>query len=406
MRTICRTFLLCLLALSALLTSGCNGCPSSASGSGTGSSPGSGSVQGTSTCGSTGGGGGGGGGTTFAALLYYIGAGGVDIQAASLTTTGVFASLSPFTNPTLPGSPVNSMVVVNQQYLYVPIGGLSQVMGFSINPTSGALTTVSGSPFPAQAADDTVTTDPAGRFLFVGGRFSSAISAYQINPTTGGLTAAPGSPFQSFDVAFSSSLTVDAGGQFLYVGQTFATNPVAVFSIDQTTGALKEIAGSPFPLGVAVLQADPKAEFLLGIADGTGASGDAHIHAFSINTTTGVPTAVIGSPFPTVNVPFALTIHPTGNFVYPSVADSTDTVTTLEGYQLNSSTGALTALPGSPFTSLPSLSNCQFDPSGVYAFCVPLSGFSVLTTNTSTGALSNVVPDLSTPNNLPFAVTD
>jgi 6-phosphogluconolactonase len=404
MRTKYRILVLCLLTLVSLVVTGCSGCPSSASGNGTGSSPGSGSVQGTSTCGSTGGGGG--GGTTFAALLYYIGAGGSSVQAASLTTAGVFANLSPFTPPTLPGSPVNSMVIAKQQFLYVPVGGLSQVQAFSINPTSGALTAISGSPYTAQAAADTVTTDPGGRFLFVGGRFSNAISVYQIDPTDGTLTLTPGSPFTSFDVAFSSSLTVEASGQFLYVGQTFSTNPVVVFSINQSTGALTEIAGSPFQLGVSVLQADPTAEFLLGIADSTGASGDAHIHVFSINGTTGMPTAVVGSPFATVNTPFGLTVQPSGNFVYPSVADSSDAVTSLEGYQLNPTTGALTAISGSPFTSLPSVSGCQFDQSGVYAFCMNTGGFSVLTTNISTGALSHVIPDLATSSNFPFAPTD
>ena len=298
------------------------------------------------------------------------------------------------------------MVIVNKQFLYVPIGGFSEVLAFSINHSSGALAAISGSPFSAQASDDTVTTDPGGRFLFVGGRLSPSISVYQIDPTTGILTPAPGSPFQSFNVVFANSLTVDATGNFLYVGQTFSSNPVAVFSINQSTGTLTEIGGSPFPLGVAVVQADPSGKFLLGVADGTGASGDNHIHVFSIDPTTGAPTSVPGPPFATVNTPFALAIHPSGNFVYPSVADSSDTVTSLEGYQLNASTGALTALSGSPFTTLPAVANCQFDQSGADAFCMNASGFSLLGVNASTGALSHTVPDLAAPSNFPFAATD
>jgi len=298
------------------------------------------------------------------------------------------------------------MVIVNKQFLYIPIGGLSEVLGFSIDQSSGALSVINGSPFAAQASDNTVTADPAGRFLFVGGTLSPLISVYQINPTTGALTSAPQSPVQSFNVVFANSLTVDGTGNFLYVGQTFSSNPVAVFSINQSTGALTEIGGSPFPLGVAVLQADPIGKFLLGVADSSGASGDQHIHVFSINPNTGVPTAVPSSPFATVNIPFALAIHPNGNFVYASVADSTDTVTSLEGYQLNATSGTLTALSESPFTTLPIVSNCQFEQSGLYAFCMNAAGFSIFGVNANTGALSHTIPDLATDNNFPFAVTD
>ena len=404
MRTEYRIALLFLLVLlGVLVLSGCNSCPSSSSGNGTGSSPGGGTVTGSTTCGSTGGGGGG-GGSNIAALLYYLGSS--DIQGASLNTSGTFANISPFAPATLPSSSINSMVIVNKQFLYVPIGGFSEVLGFSINQSTGALTEISGSPFVAQASDDTVTTDPAGRFLFVGGRLTPSISVYQINPSTGALSLTPGSPFQSFNVAFANSLTVDGTGNYLYVGQTFASNPIAVFSINQTTGALSEIGGSPFFLGVAVVQADPIGKYLLGVADGTGTSGDQHIYVFSINSSTGAPSPVLNSPFATVSTPFALAIHPTGNFVYPSVADSSGNVTSLEGYQLNATTGALTALSQSPFTTLPAVSNCQFDQSGAYAFCSNANGFSVLGVNANTGALSNTIPALAAPSNFPFAATD
>lgn len=412
MRTECWTLVLVLLLLiGSVVLNGCssNHCTSSSSGTvtGTGSTgSGGGPVSGSSTCGATGSGGGGngGGGSTTTALLYYLGSAG--LGGASLSSSGTFTNLSSFTPPTLPSNTLNSMVIVNKQFLYIPIGGLSEVVGFSISQSAGALTAISGSPFAAQASDDTVTTDPAGRFLFVGGTLSPLISVYQIDPSTGALTLTPGSPFQSFNVVFANSLTVDGTGKFLYVGQTFSSNPVAAFSINQSTGALTEIAGSPFPLGVAVVQADPKGNFLLGVADSTGASGDQHIYVFAINPNTGAPAAVQNSPFATAAVPFALAIHPNGNFVYPSVADSTDSITSLEGYQLNSTNGALTAISGSPFTTLPIVANCQFEQTGTEAFCINATGFSVLGVNANTGALSHTVPDLATFNTTPFAVTD
>jgi 6-phosphogluconolactonase (cycloisomerase 2 family) len=295
------------------------------------------------------------------------------------------------------------MLIADGQFLYVPMPGFSGVAGYTIG-SDNSLTQISGSPFSAAAGGDTVVTDSAGRFLFVGGQFSSSISVYQISPTTGILTPTPGSPFRSFDLGISANLTVDGNGKFLYVGQSFSTSPVVAFSINQTNGALTEISGSPFTLGVSVLQADPNGNFLLGIADNTGTSGDKHISVFSINQTTGAPTAVSGSPFATVSVPFALAVHPSGSFVYASVADSTGAVTALEGYQL-SAAGALTALSGSPFTAFP-FADCQFEQSGAFDFCPNATGFSVLGVDTTTGALSLAPPALTTTNNFPFAVTD
>jgi 6-phosphogluconolactonase len=411
MRMETRTWWLLLLALiGSIFLSACNTtpkCTSSASSSatGTGSAPGGqGEPSGSPSCGTTEQSSGGGTTTpTTTALLYYFGSS--NIQAASLNSAGTFANLSAFTPPTLPTSTINSMIVVNEDFLYVPTG-ISQIEGYTIDQTSGALTAITGSPFAAQSEDDTVTTDPKGQFLFVGGRFSSLVSAYQINPSTGALTPAPGSPFQSFNVVFANSLTVDSTGSFLYVGQTFSTNPVAVFAINATTGALSEVSGSPFPLGVAVLQANPAAGYLFGIADDTGTSGDQHIHVFSINPNSGAPTAVANSPFPTVSTPFALTVPPSGSFVYPSVDDSSDDVTSLEGYVFDSTTGALSAIAGSPFTTIPPVADCQFEQTGAFAFCNNATGFSILSVNTNTGVPSATIPALVTSTNLPFAATD
>lgn len=408
MKPQCRNLytLVVVLCIGIIVLDGCgSGCETTPKGSSGG--PGSGtssSRNGSAGCDIGGGGDDGGVAPTTTAFLYYFGS--ANIQGASLNSAGTFANLSSFTPPAMPSNSANSMVIAKKQFLYIPTSGFANVQAFSINRTSGALAAISGSPFGAQAQDDTVTTDPTGRFLFVGGKQSAAISAYLIDATTGALTAAPGSPFRSFNLAFADSLTVDGTGKFLYVGQTFSANPVVVFAIDQSTGALTEITSSPFHLGVAVVQADPSGKFLLGIANSTGTSGDKHIHVFSIDSTTGALAPVANSPFATTSAPFALAVHPGGKFVYLSVADSGGTTTSFEGYQLNTTSGAITALSGSPFTTLPVVSNCQFEQSGAYAFCQRDNGFSVLSVNTSTGALSHTIPDLTTSNNFPFAVTN
>ncbi len=81
----------------------------------------------------------------------------------------------------------------------------------------------------------------------------------------------------------------------------------------------------------------------------------------------------------------------------------------MEGYAINPTTGALTALAGSPFTAPPVAAFCKWDQGGTEAFCAnaATAAFSILDTNTSTGALTHTVTDLNVTNNgVPFAPTD
>jgi len=64
---------------------------------------------------------------------------------------------------------------------------------------------------------------------------------------------------------------------------------------------------------------------------------------------------------------------------------------------------------GSPFTGLPTVTGCKWDQGGGEAFCANATAptFTVLDTNTTTGALAHTVTDLNvTSSNVAFAPTD
>jgi 6-phosphogluconolactonase (cycloisomerase 2 family) len=347
-------------------------------------------------------------------LVYYPGlndTGGVNVEAAAVTTAGDFTPLT-VTAPDTTGQFPNDMTIVNGKFVYVAMDDTGAVEGFSIDSGTGTLTPIAGSPFtPIAAEADNVVSDPQGRFLFVSGAFSSVISVFQIDATTGALTEAPGSPFGSFNLSFANSLTVDGTGQFLYVGQVFDIAPLDEFMIDQNNGALSEFAS--FDLGVAQLHADSSGKFLLGVKEPLfefGAATDPHIYVFAIDPLTGAPSPVAGSPFATTSAPFDFTISPNGEFVYVMGNDpSTLEISPVEGYSIDGTSGALTALAGSPFATLPSdLVQCKFESTGETLVCTSSSliNFSALTANTSTGDLSNTVPDLDNVFSFPFAVTN
>jgi len=399
-----RIFFLLLAAVAMLGWAGCGGGCSTTSLNSTGGS--SGATGGVSAGGSVCGPGtnpGGGGGNT-ASFLYYLS--NTNILGAGLSTTGTFAALNPFTPPTLPSSAGGDMIVVNKKFLYLPQNDSLTIQAFAIDHTTGALSTISGSPFSTGSAD-AVASDPAGRFLFVGNHNSGHISVFQIDATTGALTATPGSPFSAFNLDFSRLLAVDGTGKFLYAGQGLSSLPVFGFSIDQNTGALSQIIGSPFGLGVAGVRTDFTGKFAVGL---TGITADNHLYVFAIDATTGFLSPVSNSPFATaMSTLLDVKIHPSSQFVYSFGLDTNSAFTAVEGFQLDASTGALTALAGSPFTGVPTVAECKWDQGGGEAFCAnaTTSAFSVLTTSTATGALTHAVTDLTvTDNQVPFAPTN
>ena len=376
---------------------------------------------GASTCTPAGGGvgggsgsGGGGGGTISAAnataLVYYMS--GSSIQGAGIGGS-TFAPLTGYTAPTISAGFADVMLVT-KKYVYIPAGN-SNVEGFSIDRKSGALTAIPGNPFTATGSGGTTDgawSDPQGRFLFVGSEASGDIWVFRINATTGALTETAGSPFTTGVVA-ADIMTVDASGKFLYVGQLLSSAAVAAFSIDQTTGALTPIPGSPFNLGIAQVRASLTGEFLLGVAaiqDDAGLTNttDQHVFVYAINPVSGVPTPVTGSPFATTAAPFDVAISPNGKFVYTfGHVVGTTTITAIEGFQM-AATGVLTKLSGSPFTSLPTTSECVFDQSGADLVCADTNSggkLFVLGASPTNGALTNVAT-FSTSGGFPFGVTD
>jgi len=249
---------------------------------------------------------------------------------------------SPFTAGTSPRSiaidPDGKFVYVANQGM---VGGSGNISAYAMDSSTGALTAVAGSPFTAGSNPQFVAIDPTGKFAYAANEGSSNVSAYAINATTGALTAIPGSPFSA--LWRPSSIAFDPSGRFAYV--TLSSNSVSAYAINATTGALTAIPGSPFSAGQfpSSIAFDLSGKFVYVANAGLEwTSGD--ISAFTINASTGALTAVAGSPFPAGANSRFVAFDPTGNFAYVANADSND----VSAYTINSSTGALTPIAGSP----------------------------------------------------------
>jgi 6-phosphogluconolactonase (cycloisomerase 2 family) len=137
------------------------------------------------------------------------------------------------------------------RYVYTALVNADAVAGFTRDSSSGALTSIPGSPFPtSRAASQTcdLAMHPSGRFLYALNLNGHDIAGYSID-ATGTLTPLPGSPYPAqvtpdvFKAPFTQGpIAVDPSGKFLYVLTT--EKYIAVYSINQNTGALS-ISGSP-----------------------------------------------------------------------------------------------------------------------------------------------------------------
>ncbi|HEX3230784.1 MAG TPA: beta-propeller fold lactonase family protein [Pyrinomonadaceae bacterium] len=165
----------------------------------------------------------------------------------------------------------------------------------------GSLSPVPGSPFATGGsggggsvfASNRITTAVVKNFLFAGNGGSDNVSAFSIDPVTGVLTSVPGSPFATGGVAGLSgmSLTTTPDDKFLIVANGSSLN-ITVFSV-AANGALSPVTGSPFasgaggPLASAKVTADGK---FVAVSSSPGS-----VFMFSISAT-GALTPVASSP--------------------------------------------------------------------------------------------------------------
>jgi 6-phosphogluconolactonase (cycloisomerase 2 family) len=218
-----------------------------------------------------------------------------DPQSGQLTPlTG-----SPF--PGLPNSAEGAPVACASKFLYVASSG-GAISGFTLD-SHGIPTQMPGSPFPTGLMPRRPVMDPMCRFLFVSNGYDPSagsnggeVFAYTVDPTTGALTPVAGSPFALAPVTANFfSLAVDTTGKFLYITQTDA-GVVLAFSI-ASDGSLAAVPGSPFSAG-------NQPEFSLPVAVGTkqflyvANFGSNDIEAFVIDPHTGTLTMVSHSSDP------------------------------------------------------------------------------------------------------------
>ena len=272
-------------------------------------------------------------------------------------------------------------------FVYVANQGSANVSAYTINATTGALSAIAGSPFASGNAPRILTVDPSGRFVYVGSgnlSDSGSVSAYTINAATGALSEIAGSPYAAGIRSYS--VAVDPSGKFAYVesfGPINGLGAISAYTINATTGALSEVAGSPIAVGADPLPItiDRLGKFAYVALGNHGSTGG--VRTFAINATTGALTTVDAIVTTDGINPYSVIIAPSGKFAYVSNDQSIAT------YSIDATTGALTRVGAAVVTPIHS-SSSTIDPSGKFVYVVNNTSVWASTINAATGELSEV----------------
>ncbi|NOX75551.1 MAG: beta-propeller fold lactonase family protein [Gammaproteobacteria bacterium] len=224
------------------------------------------------------------------------------------------------------------------RYVYFP-DRFDGILAFAFNPNSGALSPIDGMPYRSGKRTRTLVMHPSGRFLYATDAYSNTISAYVIDPATGKLAALEGSPFPAGDsfplnaelamlTRFSAEVgglpyfaAVHPSGRFLYVTNWLAAS-LSAFHIDPDSGALSLLDGFPRTTGINpyAVAVHPSGQYLYV----TNWADDA-LWAYRIDSVDGDLTPVSGSPFAVEGIgPVAITFDPAGRHAYVPNAQSSN----------------------------------------------------------------------------------
>jgi len=228
------------------------------------------------------------------------------------------------------------------------------ITALTSNFQTGALALVPGtSTFHTGTTPVAIASDPQGRFVYVANYnvtvTGDTVSGYAVNPATGALTPVPGSPFTSG--VGTMSLAIDSEGMFLFAANN-GSSDISAWAI-QDDGSLVTVPGSPFSTGsqsgpVSIVTSVDQQCCYVYVAHSLGLNNTGQLSAFAYHSDTGVLSPAPGSPYtlPNAYTPSSVAVNPSGELVFLA-ASGTSNITTMDiaGGILG---GGLSERPGSP----------------------------------------------------------
>jgi 6-phosphogluconolactonase len=233
-----------------------------------------------------------------------------------------------------------------------------------------------------------------GDYLYVANGSDTFFAGFGVS-TTGALSVLPNSPYNNGIAAISMALT--PGNTFLYAG---TTNGIYGYVINSNGSISILNSGNSLAQDVLAtgMQVDSTGGYLLVAGISTSTQTQA-IGIYSIDTATGILTAITGSPLslytgngstPTLVTPTGMLITPNNAYVYVSLGSLGVQILTLgTGGALSAGSAPSVLLPTSTSAS-PSDAGLASDPNSLFLFVAEINtGLRVLSIGTA-GSLKEV----------------
>lgn len=298
-----------------------------------------------------------------------------------------------------------------QQYVYLSLRGSppsspsSLISAFNKTGQTGALNSVSGSPFSDRLEGGPVAIDGQGRFLFLLNPTSNDISMFQIDQATGALSEVAGSPFAvpaagpNPAPSQPMSITAEPSGKFLFVGffsgDLSGNSAVVSLSINASGSApaLSTIQTLGLPSAPLQLLTDLKGlRLYVGLTQGPNGMTAGGAEVFSIDSSTGM-LANVGTADPLPINGTSYSIDPQNRFFFATGHDFLQTcvISPVDGTANN----CLPLLPLDP-TNVQSAMVAENSGHFLYIYQSGASpGVVVYSVDQTTGALAQVLGPLS-----------
>lgn len=328
-------------------------------------------------------------------------------------TTGALTNI---VNSVAPGAnPSGIAVDASGKHLSVTTSGANQITTYDVDPSTGYMTnprvmTARSGVLEMTMLKGTAPVMYTPKFAYVANAGANSVSAFSIDNASGTLTAVgSAAPAGTYPV----SVAVDPSGRFAYAANKTA-NSVSAYSIGATgaltpidadagsTGVQPSIPAGTAPLSVAI---DPSGRFLYVANVGAGVADPGTLSAYSIDSGTGALTPVAGSPFAAGNGPDSVVVDPSGRFVYAANYGWPGSGT-VSAYAIDAGTGALTPVAGSPFAAGNGSDSIVVDSSGRFVYVANLLAdtVSAFMIDAGTGALTKSDADAVTAGSQDFAL--
>jgi 6-phosphogluconolactonase (cycloisomerase 2 family) len=266
---------------------------------------------------------------------------------------------------------------------------MTYVVTVGAQPTNPAqlcrVTNGSGTVTTANVTTVTVRCRNTGSLLFVTNPFDNggdgSVAAFTINPLSGALTAVVGSPYTPAEVA-PYSLVLDPGGQYLYVANS-ASASVSTYGVAASGALTLDVSvastgnGTNRPFGLAI---DPAGPYLY-VGSDQNPNGTLEAYTINAGVLTPVTGLLAGSTYPSGNIPYTVAVDPVNSLLY--AANYYDG--SMVGYSIGGG-GLLTGAPGSPFA--PTQFAASIGIGGPYGIAIYPTGGIMYVTDSQAGTVT------------------